>query len=377
MTAFLGEWLQRQASRRDATGLHRELQPRDASNGVIDLASNDYLGLAHHPTVVARAVEAAEQWGCGATGSRLVTGTTQLHEQLEIGLARFAEAPAALVFSSGYAANIGVITALGDAETLIVSDLGNHASLIDGCRLARGRVVVAPHLDVDAVGVALASRGEERALVVTDAVFSVDGEAAALRELHEVCGANEATLIVDEAHSLGIVGHGGRGLVHGLGLGADPNVIRTVTLSKSLGAQGGAVLASRAVVDHLVDVARSFIFDTALAPPAVGAALGALELLQSTPQLAARAHDNARRLASLVDGTPPEAAITSVFVEDPLRAVAAARRCLVEGVRVGCFRPPSVPDGRSRLRLAARADLGFAELEQAAATIRRALVKAA
>jgi len=377
MTAFLDGWLRRQASGREARGLHRELQTREASDAVVDLASNDYLGLARHPSVVARAVEAAKQWGCGATGSRLVTGTTKLHEQLEIGLAEFAEAPVALVFSSGYAANIGVVAALADADTLIVSDAGNHASLIDGCRLARGRVVVTPHKDIDAVRDVLGSRSEERALVVTDAVFSVDGEAAPLRELHDVCDANEATLIVDEAHSLGIVGHGGRGLVHALGLAADPNVIRTVTLSKSMGAQGGAVLASPAIVDHLVDVARSFIFDTALAPPAVGAALGALEVLQGDPQLAARAHDNAERLAALLAGTVPDAAITSVFVDDPLRAVAAARRCLAEGVRVGCFRPPSVPDGRSRLRLAARANLGEPELEHAAATIGRALVRAA
>src|SRR5581483_1602735 len=235
------EWLTREAERRRRDGLHRELRPRDSGAGVIDLAGNDYLGLARDPRVIDAAVQATREWGTGSTGSRLVTGTTRLHVDLERELAAFAGSPDALVFASGYAANLAVLTALADEDTLIVSDERNHASLIDGCRLAAGRTVVTPHRDVDAVATALRDRPERRALVVTDAVFSVDGALAPVADLHRVAREHGALLVLDEAHALGVVGKDGRGLAHEIGLETD--VVRTVTLSKSLGAQGGAVLA--------------------------------------------------------------------------------------------------------------------------------------
>ena len=375
--AFLGDWLQETAAARARGGLTRTLAPRQSADGLLDLAGNDYLGLSCEPSVVAAAVEAVRSWGTGATGSRLVTGTTELHVQLEDELAAFTGAGAALVFATGYAANLAVVTALGGEETLVVSDAGNHASLIDGCRLARGRVVVTPHRDVDAVRDALAGRSEPRALVITDAVFSVDGEAAPLTELAAVCAEFDATLVVDEAHALGVAGPGGRGLVAAGGLDRDVNVIRTVTLSKSLGAQGGAVLATRDVVAHLVDTARTFIFDTGLAPASVGAALQALRLLRARPELAYIAHSRAVALARGLDLPDPAAAIVSLPIADASAAVAATRGCAALGVRVGCFRPPSVPDDRSRLRMAARATLTPDDIARAVSSIRAALTVAA
>jgi 8-amino-7-oxononanoate synthase len=366
-------WLRGQAEDRASRGLHRELRPRTADEHVIDLAGNDYLGLSREPSVVAAAVAAVQTWGCGSTGSRLVTGTTDLHAALDRELARFAGSDAALVFATGYAANLGVLTALADDETLIVSDVGNHASLIDGCRLSRGHVVVTAHRDVAAVERALAQRSRPRALVVTDAVFSVDGEAAPIAALYDVCRRQQATLVVDEAHSFGVVGPDGRGVVAQAGLAGRPDVVRTVTMSKALGAQGGAVLATPEIVAHLVDSARTFIFDTGLAPASAGGALQALRVLQSRPALAAAARYNAGLLAAALGLPAPVAAIVAVPIADPLLAVETARRCADAGVRVGCFRPPSVPDAMSRLRMSVRADLSADEVARAAAVVASSL----
>ncbi|MGH3854575.1 MAG: 8-amino-7-oxononanoate synthase, partial [Pseudonocardiaceae bacterium] len=282
MTGAL-DWLDDAAAIRRAAGLRRVLRPRPPVELVIDLASNDYLGLARDPRVVRSAVRAARAWGIGSTGSRLVTGSTELHAQLEEELAAFCGAAAALVFSSGYTANLGAVTALSGRGALVVSDAASHASLVDACRLSRARVVVVPHADVSAVDAALSARPERRALVVTDSVLSVSGELAPLPELHTVCRRRGAVLLVDEAHGLGVRGAGGRGLLAECGLAGEPDVVATVSLSKALGSQGGAVLGSPAVVEHLVNTARSFVFDTGLAPPAVGGALAALRVLRAEP----------------------------------------------------------------------------------------------
>jgi 8-amino-7-oxononanoate synthase len=279
------DWLDDVAAARRAAGLRRALRPRPAVEPVIDLASNDYLGLAKDPRVIEGAVDAARTWGAGSTGSRLVTGSTELHTQLENELAAFCGAAAALVFSSGYTANLGAVTALSGPGALVVSDATSHASLVDACRLSRARVVVTPHAAVAAVDAVLAARSEPRALVVTDSVCGVNGGLAPLAELHRVCRENGAVLLADEAHGLGVRGPGGRGLLAECGLAGEPDVVATVTLSKSLGSQGGAVLGSHALVDHLVDAARTFIFDTGLAPPAAGGALAALRVLRAEPAL--------------------------------------------------------------------------------------------
>ena len=366
-------WIDDQAELRRRAGLVRTLRPRPAESPLLDLASNDYLGLARHPEVTEGAARAARTWGGGATGSRLVTGTTELHTELERELADFCGFEAALVFSSGYAANLAAVTALAPHGSLIVSDAGNHASLIDGCRLARGTTQVVAHSDPEAVRKALQTH-DGPAVVVSDTVFSVDGDAAPLARFAEACRDHAAGLVVDDAHGLGVLGDGGRGAPHAAGLAGADDVVVTVTLSKSFGSQGGAVLGPARVIDHLVNAARTFIFDTGLAPAAAGAALAALRLLRREPERATRARTVAgelhTRLTALgLEAVRPDAAVVSVRAPSPEEAVLWAAECRAAGLAVGCFRPPSVPDGISRLRLTARADLSEGQIERAVRVI--------
>jgi 8-amino-7-oxononanoate synthase len=359
-------WLEAVEQQRRQAGLRRALRPRPAVATELDLASNDYLGLSQHPDVIEGGVDALRTWGAGATGSRLVTGDTMLHGELESALAEFVGAATGLVFSSGYAANLGAVVGLSGPGALLVSDAYSHASLVDACRLSRARVVVTPHRDVDAVDAALAARDEERAVVITESVFSADGALAPVRQLHEVCRRHRALLIVDEAHGLGVRGAGGRGLLHELGLAGAPDVVMTTTLSKALGSQGGAVLATSPVRDHLIDAARPFIFDTGLAPAAVGAALAALRVLSAEPWRPEAVLRHAGTLAQICEvSQASQSAVVSVILGAPEVALAAATACLDAGVRVGCFRPPTVPAGTSRLRLTARASLDADDLEVA------------
>ncbi|WP_413803518.1 8-amino-7-oxononanoate synthase [Streptomyces iranensis] len=370
------DWIDRRTQLRRRAGLTRQLRPRPADEPVLDLAGNDYLGLVRHPRVVRAATEAVARWGGGATGSRLVTGTTQLHLELEEELADFCGFEAALVFSSGYTANLAALTALTGPGTLIVFDAYNHASLVDGCRLSRAKVTQVPHREPDAVRTALTEHGGGRALVVTDSVFSVDGDAAPLTELVRACRAHGAALLVDDAHGLGVVGDGGSGALSAADLAGSPDVVATVTLSKSLASQGGAVLGPRRVIRHLTETARTFVFDTGLAPASVGAALGALRLLREEPERAARAREVARRLstglaAAGLEASVPDAAVVSVRAPSPQAAVTWAQACREAGVAVGCFRPPSTPDRHSRLRLTARGDLTDHQIEQAVTVVAR------
>ncbi|NEB77962.1 8-amino-7-oxononanoate synthase [Streptomyces sp. SID14478] len=368
-------WLDEQRRARESAGLVRTLRPRPADSPLLDLASNDYLGLARHPEVVEGAAAAARRWGGGATGSRLVTGTTELHAQLERELAEFCGFEAALVLSSGYAANLAAVTALAPHGALIVSDAGNHASLIDGCRLARGTTQVVRHADVEAFRKALGTH-DGPAVAVSDTVFSVDGDRAPLAELASACREFGAGLIVDDAHGLGVLGTGGRGAPHAAGLACAADTVVTVTLSKSFGSQGGAVLGPAHVIDHLVNAARTFIFDTGLAPAAVGAALAALRLLRREPERAGRVREVAATLHRLLtreglSAVCPDAAVISVRAPSPEEAVRWAADCRAAGLSAGCFRPPSVPDGVSRLRLTARADLTERQLVEAVGVISR------
>ncbi|MEV6658926.1 8-amino-7-oxononanoate synthase [Nocardia fluminea] len=369
-------WLDERAAERVDAGLRRHLRERAAESPAIDLASNDYLGLHRHPEVVEGAIAAVRRWGAGATGSRLVTGTTTEHALLEAELAEFVGAEAGLVFATGYAANLGVVTALAGRGTLVVSDAGSHASLVDACRLSRARVAIAPHRDVAAIERLLAERTEERALVLTDSVFSADGDLAPLADLHRVTRANGAVLIVDEAHGLGVRGEGGRGLVHELGLAGEPDLVITATLSKAFAAQGGVVLADARIRAHLIDAARTFIFDTGLAPAAVGAARAALSLLRRDPSMATRVLDLAADIARIAGVGAPDSAVVSVVLGEARVAFDAAQACRARGLDVGCFRPPSVPEGTSRLRLTARADLTTAELETIAEVLGDVLASA-
>ncbi len=370
------DWLDTRADERRQAGLARQLRPRRFDSDHLDLAGNDYLGLSRDKRVTGAAAAAALRWGAGSNASRLVTGTIEMHTELEHDLASFCGAQAALVFSSGFMANMGVVTALSGKGSAIVTDAYLHASLIDGCRLSRADVAVMPHGDVTAIAHALKTRRTERALVVTDSVFSVDGDLVPLRELHAACREHGAGLVVDDAHGLGVRGPAGRGAVAEAGLIGEPDVVTTVTLSKSLGAQGGAVLGPRRVIKHLVDTARSFIFDTGLSPASTVAALTALRILRDEPDLAERALTAAQTLSMRLREaglkvTTPDAAIVSIMAPSPEAAVTWAEDCRAAGVWVGCFRPPSVTDGVSRLRLTTRANLTEAEIDHAVEVITR------
>lgn len=369
----MGDFLDRlraAADERGRRGLTRTIAPFDATS-VLDLAGNDYLGLRTHPIVIESAAAALRAHGAGAGASRLVTGTLDIHAELEERLAHLVDAPSALTFSSGYAANLAVLTALTDADTLIVSDAHAHASLIDGARLSRAEVVVARHNDVAHVAELVTGRQRTRAVVVVESIYSVFGDRAPLPELLDLCADPEVVLVVDEAHALGALGQGGRGLVaESLGVQFFPeNVVITATLSKAFGSQGGVVLAHPEVVDHLVNTARAFIFDTGLAPAAAGAALGALHLLGERPELIDQLAANAAVLARACSIDPPDGAVMSVVRAGPEAALAEAAQAHRRGIRVGCFRPPSTPDGSSRLRLTAHANHTDDELAHAATVL--------
>ncbi|WP_258060854.1 8-amino-7-oxononanoate synthase [Arthrobacter sp. 4R501] len=392
MSSSMIQWLERQAAVRERRGLVRRPLPRAADEQFIDLASNDYLGLAADPRVAGAAAAAASVWGAGATSSRLVAGTTRLHLDLEQELAMLAGMETALVFSSGYLANIGVITALGGPGTLIVADEHCHASMIDGFRLSRSRTESFTHNSVEEAGRLLASRPEPRALIAVESLYSVLGDEAPLAALLALAEEHDAVLLIDEAHSLGVTGTGtfqGRGSVAGTALAGHPNVIVTATLSKALGSQGGAVLGSALLREHLLNRARSFIFDTGLAPSSAAAALAAVRIIREEPWRAGSVGSNAAAVAAglgpalaargaAVEQTAADraaveqtaGAVQSIAMPSAASALAAAEAARTAGVRIGCFRPPSVPDGISRLRLTARATLTPAEIEDSCAVLR-------
>lgn len=366
MTSSTGgwaEWLGAQAAEREGAGLTRSLVPRGVDDSVIDLAGNDYLGLSHDPVVKAAAADAALTWGAGSGASRLVTGTLHLHADLEAELASYLGQPAALVMSTGYHANLSIVTALVDRECLVISDAHIHASLVDAVRLSKAEIKVVPHNDVEAVRVALGESVGRRTLVLAESIYSVLGDEAPLVELAALCEEYDALLVVDEAHGLGVHGPG---VVHRLGLAGLPHVVVTATLSKSLGSQGGAVLGPPELIEHLVNRARPFIFDTALAPASAAGALAALGVLRDRPELPLVVRRRVTDLAAALGVEPSAGAVLSVPMPCPQVALAAQAAALAQGVRVGCFRPPSVPDGISRLRITTNA--GVSESDWARAT---------
>ena len=356
------QWAQEELERLSSRGLRRFLEPLDSPQGplvrlggetLVNFASNDYLGLAASPTVRAAAAASLELHGVGSGASRLVVGDTVAHQRLETRLAAFERSEAALLFNSGYAANVGTLQALVGPEDAVFSDALNHASLIDGCRLSRARIVVYPHADVEALERDLASTPARRRLVVTDSVFSMDGDHAPLREMVEVCRAHRAALLVDEAHATGVLGPRGAGLCEELGLEGVVDV-RMGTLSKALGGLGAYICASRAVVELVLNRARPLVFSTALPAALCAAAEAAVDLVEYDEAVRARLWRNIRRFAKGLRalGLPaePRSAIFPVILGEPEAALDAARRCRERGLLVKAIRPPTVPEGTSRLR---------------------------
>jgi 8-amino-7-oxononanoate synthase len=351
----------------ERAGLHRELREIESAQGpkvtlggreVLLLCSNDYLGLAGDPRLRAAAAEAAERWGAGAGASRLVSGNMTPHRELEQRLAELKGTEACVLFGSGYLANTGVVAALAGPGERVISDELNHASLVDGCRLARAETVIYPHGDLDALAAAL---GDGPATVVTDAVFSMDGDVAPLAEIAGLAQQYGARLIVDEAHATGVIGRAGRGLAYELGV--EPDVV-IGTLGKALGSYGAFACCSAEMRDFLVNRARTLIFSTALPPPSVGAAIAALELLDET--LVARLHANARTLRAALGVQTGDMPIVPLIIGAPEAAVAECAAALEQGAFAQAIRPPTVPPGTSRLRVVAMASHTPEDLETAA-----------
>lgn len=338
---------------------------------LLNLSSNNYLGLATHPEVTAAAAAAAETHGCGSGASRLISGSSEHHHLLEARLARFKGADSALLFNSGYTANLGLIPALVGPGDLVLGDELNHASLIDGCRLSRADFNTFAHRDAGALEEELSKATHEgrgkRRLVVTDSVFSMDGDLAPLTEIANLCKRYDALLLVDEAHATGCLGPGGRGLVAQLGLENDVTVTMS-TLSKALGGFGAFVTGERLVIDYLVNVSRGFIFTTALPPTVVAAALAAIDVLEREPELVDRLQENGVLLRrglqelgfdTLASGTH----IVPVLVGNADRTMDMAARLGHEGIFAIPIRPPTVPMGAARIRVSVMATHTLSDLE--------------
>jgi 8-amino-7-oxononanoate synthase len=339
-------WAAEEADLIRGTGRWRQVRTYDFES-MVSFASNDYLGLTRHPAVVAAAHAALDRWGTGAGASRLVVGSRPVHDELESALADWKATESALLFPTGYAANVGVLTTFGVPGVRVLSDELNHASIVDGCRLARAEVAVYRHNDLDHVESLLRAGG--RSIVVTDSVFSMDGDVADVAGLVSLCERWGALLVLDEAHD-----------VFGTGVVAGEPVLRVGTLSKMLGSVGGFVAGPRVLVDLLVNRARPFIFSTALPPAEAAAALAAVGVVRSSEGAPLRA-----RLRDVIERVRPghPSPIVPVVLGDEDAALAASAALLEQGIVVPAIRPPTVPVGRSRLRIALSATHTDAQLD--------------
>ena len=370
-------------------GLYRKLRlvsgpqgPRVLLDGkpVLLLCSNNYLGLADHPRVREAAADAAMRWGVGAGASRLVSGNMTIHRRLEEQMADFKGSDACVLFGSGYLANTGIVATLAGEGDVVFSDSLNHASIVDGCRLARAQTFVYEHCDLDHLEWGLQQADGRGALIVTDGVFSMDGDIAPLAEIAELAAHYDARVMVDDAHGVGAIGPGGRGSVAQAGLEDEIDIV-VGTLGKALGAYGAYACCDKTVAKYLVNSARTLIFSTALPPPAVAGALAALDLLREQPRRVEKLQHNADLLRSALldeglDTGASETQVVPLVVGDAGAAMAACEQALERGVFAQAIRPPTVPDGTSRLRLAVMASHTGSELRQAAKVLAKA-VKAA
>jgi 8-amino-7-oxononanoate synthase len=345
----------------------------------LNFSSNNYLGLAGHPEVLQATADSAVRYGAGSTASRLIAGNTEVHRELEQFIAAWKGTEAAILFGSGYQANVGAISSLTDKQDLIISDELNHASIIDGCRLSRARVIRYPHLDLNRLEDALKTVGFRRKLVVTESVFSMDGDSAPLKEIHHLCQRWNAVLMVDEAHAAGAFGQQGQGLAAELGVVPE---IQMGTLGKAVGTSGAYVAGSRRLIDLLINKARSFIYTTA-APPAIAAsALAALRIVASEEgvrrrsQLREHVHAFNRLLSKIPGFSASPSHIVPVRVGESSRAMKVSSACLDSGVFAHGIRFPSVPEGTARLRFTLMSDHTAADLEKAVNILEAALAHA-
>ena len=338
------------------------------------MASNNYLGLTHHPHVKKRSLQAIQQYGTGSGGARLTSGSFPLFQELETRLAQWKECEKALTFTAGFMANLGTISALANKGDIIFSDELNHASLIDGCRLSGAKVQVYPHKDVQALEPLLAeSMHHGMRFIITDGVFSMDGDIAPLPELLELAERYDALLIVDDAHATGVIGEG-RGTAHHCHC-ESPRIITTGTMSKALGSIGGYVCGSQTIIDYIINHSRPFIFATALSPADIGASLGALEVLEQEPRVYQNLRSNTeymhKALQSLGIPSSDETPIFPIIIGSNEDTLEASRLCEQEGIILSAIRPPTVPINTGRLRLTVTASHTEAELHKVIQVLQR------
>ena len=346
-------------------GLYRKLRRVEGGQGptllldgreVLNFSSNNYLGLANHPALRKAATEAIDRYGCGAAASRLISGNMTLHEELEEKIAKLKGTEVALVFNSGFQANVGIIPTLAGEGDVIFSDALNHASIIDGCRLSRAKTMVYPHCDVNGLEEALKKApATGRKLIVTETLFSMDGDEASLAEIVGLAERYGAFIMVDEAHATGVFGPNGAGVAAKLGL-ADRVLVQMGTLGKALGGFGAYVAGSGALRELLINRCRSFIFTTSLPPPVLAAAMAAIELLYQEPQRRLALWHNCRALREGLKKTgfcpgKSESQILAPIIGDAERCMAFSERLLQRGVFAQGIRPPTVPPGTARLRV--------------------------
>lgn len=377
---------QRAATQR--TRVRRSVSQRDGARCVVDgrnllnFCSNDYLGLSQHFAVVGALQDAASREGAGGTSSHLVCGHHVLHDALEKELADWIGAPRALLFGSGYLANLAVVQSLLDDESVCVQDRLNHASLIDAARLAGCRLRRYPHADPEGAIRQLRNVPTGMAMLATDGVFSMDGDIAPLRQLALVARVQRALLYVDDAHGVGVVGPDGRGSVAGAKLGIHEVPLQLATLGKALGGHGAVVLGDEDLIGHLAETARPYIYTTALPPAQAAATLAAVKLARSEhwrrdklAELAARFRERASRVGlELMESDTP---IQPVVCGDDVRALAMSKSLEHDGYWVGAIRPPTVPEGRARLRVTLSALHGVGDVDGLVVALERARERSA
>jgi predicted pyridoxal phosphate-dependent acyltransferase len=358
--------------------LYRQLRPIQGAQSsrvhmdgkeVVLLSSNNYLGLAELPALREAGIQALEQYGCGAGASRSISGTMELHRELEEGIARFKGCEAALLFSSGYMANIGLLTTIVEDGDVILSDEFNHASIVDGCRLSRAEVCVYRHGAMDHLEALLKRSAHRRRLIVTDGVFSMEGDIARLPQIGELADRYDALVMVDDAHATGVLGQGGRGTAEHFDL-TDRIEIQMGTLGKALGGFGAYVAGQQDLIDYLINRCRTFIYTTALPPVVAAMALAALDIVEKEPQRRLSLWENTRYFRTGLqkmgfDTGMSETPICPVLIGENALTMEADRRLMAKGVFVQGLRPPTVPPGGARLRAAlmathTREDLDYA-----------------
>src|SRR3990170_4895565 len=384
------DFIEQELSRLKDAGLYRHMpliqgpqEPRVTINGreVILLCSNNYLGLANHPKVKDAAIKAIEKYGFGSGASRLVSGNMELHEELEQRIARFKDTEAALVFNSGYHANIGIIPALVGRGDLIFSDKLNHASIVDACILSRAHLIRYPHKDMDALEKLLKKNSplttHHSPLIITDGIFSVDGDIAPLKELSELADKYKCMLMVDDAHATGVLGSKGKGTSEHFGID-NPNIIQMGTLGKALGCFGAYVAGSRKLIDYLINKARSFIYTTSLPPSVCAASILAIDIVENEPQIRQDLWNRVKFFRegikkAGIDIMNSETQIIPIFIGKADKAVRISKDLLDKGIFVQAIRPPTVPEGTSRLRITLMANHSLDDLKYAIDTIRQAV----